>query len=133
MEGLLMPWRTERLGAVILFIWLAGLLGGCATGGSAQLKQNMLTTAGFWTADANARQTQLLMQASAQGQFSSYTVAGRKYYLYPDTDSNTLYIGDEAAYQKYVAMQQDKRLCRSLDVDSGTALWECVRDLQKGK
>jgi hypothetical protein len=133
MEDPLLLWRTKRPAAALLFILLAGLLGGCATGGSAQLKQNMLTTAGFWTADPNAPQTQLLMQASTPGQFSSYAIAGKKYYLYPDAYSNTLYMGDEAAYQRYVAMQQDKRLCRSLDVDSGTALWECVRDLQRGK
>ncbi len=48
-------------------------------------------------------------------QFVTYYVGGEKYYVYADRISNALYIGDEAAYQRFLSKTTDKKLCQSLD------------------
>ncbi len=127
-----MLWSTQKVKITMLIILLAGLLGGCAAGwpASPAVKDQALRGAGFWPMEADTPKSQIVMQGSPQGQFSSYEVEGRRYYVYPDPHSNTLFVGNETAYQRYISRQQDKQLCGALDAESGAALSDCLRKLE---
>ena len=131
--------QIKRLNAAILLLLLPVLLNGCA-GAVGQPTQNMvineymLTSAGFGKLDVNdtTPSRQALWDASMPGQFITYYVGDRKYYVYADKISNALFIGDEAAYQKFQTKVGDKRLCQSLDATDSSAFWSCYQEFQKG-
>jgi hypothetical protein len=82
--------------------------------------------------NATTPNRQALWDASMPGQFITYYVGGRKYYVYADRISNALFIGDEAAYQKFQTKVGDKKLCQSMDATDSTAFWSCYQEFQKG-
>lgn len=140
MGGMMITWKNKKFGICILLITLAMGLNGCATvdqGTENQvINEYMLTSAGFGKLDVNAQtpNRQALWDASIPGKFVTYYVGGVKYYVYADRISNALYIGDEAAYQRFSAKTTDKRLCQSLDAPSdSSAFWSCYQEFQKDK
>jgi hypothetical protein len=125
--------------AAIWLIFVILLFSGCAaeqasTQGRA-INEYMLTDAGFGALPVNETTPNrvALYDASGKGTFTTYIQDGNRYYVYIDTFSRTLYIGDEAAYQKYLSMQKDKNLCRSLDATNSAPFWSCFQEFQKGK
>ena len=137
----MIAWRTKKVSAaVILLIMLGVWLNGCATVDQRTenqvINEYMLTTAGFRKLDVNATtpNRQALWDASMPGKFITYYINGEKYYVYADRISYALYIGDEAAYQRFSAKTTDKRLCQSLDAPSdSSAFWSCYQEFQKDK
>jgi hypothetical protein len=128
----------ERLGAATLVILLTILFGGCAGGPVTQdlvIKEYLLTDAGFGKLDVNdtTPKRQALMEAVPKGQFVTYRLEGNKWYVYADEASNAIYLGDEAAYQRYVSKVKDKRLCQSLDAENSAPFWSCFQEMQGGK
>ena len=131
--------KKNRLSLAILLMALAVLLNGCA-GVVAEPVQNavvneyMLTSAGFGKLDVNdtTPNRQALWDASMPGQFITYYVGGQKYYVYADRISNALFIGDEAAYQRFQTKVGDKKVCQSLDATDSSAFWSCYQEFQKG-
>jgi hypothetical protein len=124
--------------AAIWLIFFILLFSGCAGGQATQTRtvnEYMLTDAGFGKLPVNETTPNrvALYNASGTGHFTSYIQDGNKYYVYIDPFSRTLYIGDEAAYQKFVSMEKDKSLCRSLDASDSSAFWSCFQEFQKGK
>ncbi len=121
-----------RLGAAILLLWLIIPAGGCTVTVPYEdraIKNTLLKDAGFWQVDAANPKRQELMDATPKWQFVSYKLDGDKYYVY--ADEFNLYLGDEAAYQKYVSMVKDKRLCQSLDASDWGPFWSCFEEYQK--
>ena len=53
------------------------------------------------------------------------------YHAYPDKRSNVLYVGDQAAYDKYAAMAQDKKVCQRVDAPDSSGFWGCFQEMQK--
>ena len=128
--------EMRKSGPVILLLWLAVLLNGCSTGPSTQnvvVTDYLLTDAGFAKLDVNdtTPHRQALLNATIKGQFIAYRTGDNWYYVYGDESSNALYLGDEAAYQRYLAKTQDKRVCQTLDASQGTAFWSCFQEFQK--
>ena len=135
----MITWKKNRVSLAILLITLAVLLNGCAgvVGEPVQnavVNEYMLTEAGFGKLDVNdtTPKRQALWDASMPGQFIAYYLDGRKYYVYADRISNAIFIGDEAAYQKFQTKVGDKRLCQSLDATDSSAFWSCYQEFQKG-
>lgn len=131
-----MFWGTARFCAAILLIWSTILLGGCTVTTPYEdraIKGSLLKDAGFWQLDLTTPSRQELMAASPKGQFVSYQLDGEKYYVYADQSGFVLYMGDEAAYQKYLSMVRDKKLCQSLDATDWGPFWACFEEYQKGR
>jgi hypothetical protein len=92
----------------ILVLWLTVLLNGCTSGPSTQKLVDtdfLLMDAGFakWEVNDTNPQRQALLNATIKGQFMTYRNDDKLYYVYGDKSSRVLYVGDEAAYQKYRA------------------------------
>ena len=63
-----------------------------------------------------------------------YERDGQKLYAYGDKDSRVLYIGDDAAYERYLALAKGREICQ---VDSGggvdsTSFWNCMDSYRQG-
>lgn len=133
-----MVWRKERIMAALL-LFLVGLpLIGCTAEATSQervINEYLLKDAGFTPLPVNDKtpNRQALMAASPAGKFINYKVGSNKYYVYNDARSHTLYIGDEAAYQKFVTKVSDKKLCQSLDAQQSVPFWSCFQDFQKAR
>jgi len=135
---LMMFWNKERFIAAILLVLFAFPLCGCAgleteTSQDRVITQYLLREAGFAKLEVNdtTPKRQALMDATPQGQFTTYRMDGKKYYVYNDKSSQALYFGDEAAYQKVVSMVNDKKLCQSMDATQSAAFWSCFEEFQK--
>ncbi len=125
--------------AIILLLLLPVLLTSCAGAISQNtpnkvINEYMLTSAGFAKLDVNdtTPNRQALWDASMPGQFITYYVGDRKYYVYADNMTKALFVGDEAAYQKFQTKVGDKKLCQSLDATDYSAFWSCYQEFQKG-
>ncbi len=126
--------RKETLSAVVLVLWLAVLSAGCTVTVPYEdraIKENLLDNAGFWPVDTGTPDGRSLLDSTPRGQFVSYQVEGSKYYVYAGPSGRTVYLGNEAAYQKYLAMVRDKKLCQSLDATDWGPFWACFQEYQK--
>ncbi len=134
-----MPWSKARFNTVVLFVLFAVMFAACAEVQQSTERQvvseYMLTEAGFGKLDVNdtTPNRQALLDAVPRGQFLNYRLDGVDYYVYANRISHALYIGDEAAYRKYQAMTNDRRLCQRLDAAEGAPFWSCLQDMQTGK
>ena len=135
-------WRQARSKTAIGFILVAILFYGCAGGqirpGGQPLQEvvideYMLTKAGFTPYKPNMEtpKTQALLDALPSGQVTTFTGNGKIYHAYPDKRSNTLYVGDQDAYDKYVSMAQGKQVCQRVDAPDSSGFWGCFQELQQ--
>jgi len=136
MEDSIMFWNKERFIAAILLVLFAFLLCGCAGMETVQnrvVTEYLLRQAGFAKLEVNdtTPSRQALMTAIPPGQFTAYSMDGKKYYVYKDEPSRALYFGDEAAYQKFASLVGDKRLCQSMDATQSAPFWSCFQEFQK--
>jgi hypothetical protein len=128
--------------AAICLIFITMLIYGC-TGGQiypgAQTTQGevieeyMLTKAGFksYKPNMDTPKTQALLDAMPSGQITTFRRGGQVYHAYPDKLSNTLYVGDQAAYENYVSMAQDKKVCQRVDAPDSSGFWGCFQEMQQ--
>jgi len=134
--------RQARSKTAIGFILVAILFYGCAGGqletGGQPLREDvvdeyMLTKAGFipYKPNMETPKTQALLDALPSGQVTTFTGDGKAYHAYPDKGSNTLYVGDQAAYDKYVSMAQGKKVCQRVDAPDSSGFWGCFQELQQ--
>jgi hypothetical protein len=135
-------WRQARSMQAIGFILVAILFYGCAGGqvesGGQPLRavvidEYMLTTAGFQKYKPNMEtpRTQALLDALPAGQVTTFRANGVAYHAYPDKGSNILYVGDQAAYDKYVSMAQGKKVCQRVDAPDSSGFWGCFQEMQR--
>ncbi|MFA5109849.1 MAG: hypothetical protein WC443_00435 [Desulfobaccales bacterium] len=129
-------WRKVGLVAV----WLvcgALLFCGCAERQAAVRDQvtteYLLSQAGFTQYKPNMEtpKTQALLDALPGGQITTFNANGVPYHAYPDKLSNVLYVGDAAAYQKYVGLAQGRNLCQRVDAPNSEGFWVCFQELQQ--
>jgi len=141
-EDMVANWRQARYKAAIGFILVAILFYGCAGGqvesGGQPLRavvidEYMLTTAGFQKYKPNMEtpKTQALLDALPSGQVTTFRANGIAYHAYPDKGSNTLYVGDQAAYDKYVSMAQGKKVCQRVEAPDSSGFWGCFQEMQQ--
>ncbi|MBU4354337.1 MAG: hypothetical protein KKD99_05900 [Proteobacteria bacterium] len=135
-EGMVANWRQARSHAVIGLIFLTILFWGC---GGMQPLQDQVTTeyllnqAGFTQYKPNMEtpKTQALLDALPEGQVTTFRANGVAYHAYPDKRSNVLYVGDQAAYEKYASMAQDKKVCQRVDAPDSSGFWGCFQEMQQ--
>lgn len=131
-------WKQAGSIAVIGLIFL-GILGCAAGGGGMQPLQDQVTTeymlgqAGFTPYKPNMEtpRTQALLDALPEGQVTTFRANGVAYHAYPDKRSNILYVGDQAAYEKYAGMSTDKKVCQRVDAPDSSGFWGCFQEMQQ--
>jgi hypothetical protein len=120
---------------IILFYGCAGgqIYPGAQTTQGVVIEEYMLTKAGFKPHKPNMEtpKTQALLDAMPSGQITTFRRGGEVYHAYPDKLSNTLYVGDQAAYENYVSMAQDKKVCQRVDAPDSSGFWGCFQEMQQ--
>jgi len=124
---------------LIFFTLLFYGCGGAYPGGGGQTTESvvideyMLTKAGFTSYKPNMEtpRTQALLDALPSGQVTTFTGDGKVYHAYPDKLANTLYVGDQGAYDKYVSMAQGKKVCQRVDAPDSSGFWGCFQEMQQ--
>ncbi len=133
-------WRQAGSIAVIglIFLGILGCAGGGGGGGMQPLQSQvtteyMLSQAGFTQYKPNMEtpRTQALLDALPEGQVTTFRANGVAYHAYPDKRSNVLYVGDQAAYDKYAGMAQDKKVCQRVDAPDSSGFWGCFQEMQQ--
>jgi hypothetical protein len=131
-------WSTARANAAICLIFFTILVCSCAERQAALRDQvtteYLLNKAGFQPYKPNMEtpKSQALLDALPSGQITTFNANGIPYHAFPDKLSNTLYIGDQTAYQNYVALAKGKNLCQRVDAPNSAGFWSCFQELQKG-
>ncbi len=129
-----------------IFLILVVILGvGCGGGGPIASRdqhleqqvgtESLLQQAGFkrWQVNQTMPQQEALLSALPKRTLITYERDGEKLHAYGDKDSRTLYIGNEAAYQRYLALAQGREVCEQREggVDSAK-FWGCMDELRQG-
>ena len=129
-------WRQAGSIAVIGLIFLSLL--GCGGGGMQPLQDQvtteyLLNQAGFTPNKPNMEtpKTQALLDALPEGEITTFRANGVAYHAYPDKRSNILYIGNQAAYEKYAAMARGKNLCQRVEAPDSAGFWGCFQEMQQ--
>jgi hypothetical protein len=125
--------------ATICLILIVILGYGCGGGGpiasrDQHLQQQtgtvyFLQQAGFKRYQVNQTmpQQEALLAALPKRTVTTYVRDGKKLYAYGDKDSGTLYIGDDAAYQRYLALAKGRGVCEVRAGGSESAnFWNCM-------
>jgi hypothetical protein len=128
--------RQPRAKAFICLVFFMALFWGC---GGMQPLQDQVTTeylleqAGFvkYRPNMETPRTQALLDALPGGQVTTFRANGVAYHAYPDKRSNVLYVGDEAAYQKYAGMATEKNVCRRVEAPNSAGFWSCFQEMQQ--
>lgn len=125
---------VAAIGLILVII----LGSGCA--GSKQIAQEQVGTeyllqqAGFrkWQINQNMPQQEALLSTLPKRTLVNYQRDGEKLHAYGDKDTRTLYIGDEAAYQRYLALAQGKEGCEQ-QVGGGESakFWGCMDEYRQ--
>ncbi len=95
----------------------------------------LLQQAGFkkYQVNQNMPQQEALISALPKRTVTVYERDGQKLYAYGDKDSKTLYVGDEIAYQRYLALAQGRNVCRVQAGGSESAnFWSCMDQYRQG-
>ena len=129
-------WRKAGFNAAIFLVLFAMLFNGCAAGQSTQqvvITEYLLKDAGFkpWDVNMQTPKSQALLNSIPKGKIVTYQADGGVYHVYGDENSKTLYIGDTAAYQKYLSMAKGKQLCERVDATNSQQFWSCFDEFQK--
>ncbi len=146
MADLMANWRRKALVRAIFLIVAAVLMNGCAGGdvtltetGGQTLSQDvttedLLTMAGFKGFGVNDETPNLraLMMNIPAGQLTTYDRGGETYHVYADEGSKTIYIGDDAAYRRYLALGRDRKLCQPVKGSNPEAFWQCMQEYRAG-
>jgi hypothetical protein len=125
--------RGNQLIFLILFaVWCSACAGGQTTQ-QVVVTEYLLKDAGFKPYEVNDEtpKRQALVNSLPPGKISTFIADGTVYHIYVDEKSPTLYIGDAAAYQKYLSMAQGKQLCERVDATASAPFWSCFDDFQK--
>jgi hypothetical protein len=131
--------KNARVDAAVGLLLLLLLLVGCAPGpglspptadqpGASPLY--LLTGAGFqkWEVNDETPKRAALYNNIPPGKIVTYMADGNVYHAYADPDSKSLYVGDEAAYQKYLSMSQGRQLCERVMGQNNQEFWTCFEE-----
>jgi len=107
--------RVRWVGALLVTV-LVLALAGCAVVKEVQKneaadKEQLLAAAGFQVKLADTPQKMAHLQTLTQRKLITHERNGKVYYLYADAlNCKCLYVGDEAAYQRFQQMQIDRQV-----------------------
>jgi hypothetical protein len=100
------------------------------------MTEYLLENAGFqkWPVyEDYTRERAALMRSIPKGQITTFRMNGSVYHVYNDEDSQTLYVGDELAYQRYLSLAQRGNVCRRVEGSSGEQFWACFQEYEQRK
>lgn len=126
---------------IALLLILTGViaigLAGCATGPAVtapgRTMPEMLQEAGFKASPANTPQKMAYLQTCPKDTLMIHTRPGAKVYCFVDPATNSMYMGDEAAYQRLqdlLGKQQQK--IEEQRIESDPQFWPLWVDRQGG-
>ena len=129
--------RQAGFNALLLLVFLAIFLHGCAGGQTTQnlvMTEYFLEKAGFqrWNVNDTTPERQALMNSIPRGKITTFEKRGGTYHVYTDEAAQRLYVGDDAAYQKYVSISQGRKLCERVVAPDSSQFWTCYDEYQKG-
>jgi hypothetical protein len=142
-EGMMANRRQARSNAAMGLIFFTILFYGCSGGQQIYpggqttkgvvIEEYMLIKAGFKSYKPNMEtpKTQALLSALPDGQVTTFRANGVAYHAYPDKRSNILYVGDQAAYDNYVSMARDQKVCQRVDAPDSAGFWSCFQEMQQ--
>jgi hypothetical protein len=92
-----------------------------------------LEQAGFKKLDVNMEtpQRQALLNAIPRGKIITYRRDGKTYHVFGSEGTQTIYLGDEAAYQRYLATATGRQLCERVDASESSKFWACYDEYQQ--
>jgi len=128
--------KQAGFSALLLLAFLALLLPGCAGGPATQdlvMTEYFLEKAGFekWAVNDTTPKRQALLNSIPRGKITTYEKGGVTYHAYTDEAAQRLYVGDDAAYQKYVSISQGRKLCERVTAPDSSQFWTCYDEYQK--
>ena len=90
----------------------------------------LLTTAGFKRLEVNedTPKRQALLNSIPPGKLTTFERGSEVYHAYADEGSSVLYIGDNAAFQRYLALGRHRKLCQRVPRTSQAKFWECMQE-----
>ena len=125
--------------ASMLWIGCGGGAGPIASGQQHEQQQvgteYFLQQAGFrkYQVNQNMPQQEALLSALPKRTVTTYERDGQKLYAYGDKDTRTLYIGDDAAYQRYLSLAQGRQVCQVRTGGTESAsFWNCMDEYRQG-
>ncbi|MDD3581725.1 MAG: hypothetical protein PHW74_11975 [Desulfobacca sp.] len=132
--------------AAVLLIFLSLLLAGCAGGGETRYEtggqtlsqevttEYLLKSAGFqkWDINQNTPSRQALLMALPPGKITTYKRNGQTYHAYADVGSSNIYVGDDAAYQRYLSLAGKRQVCERVTGANQVQFWSCMEESQQG-
>jgi hypothetical protein len=138
--------RITGLSASICLLLISLLWIGCGGGRGpiasekAHIQQQVgteyfLRQAGFKRYQVNQTmpQQEALLSALPKRTVTTYERDGKKLYAYGDKGSGTLYIGDDAAYHRYLALAKGRDVCEVKAGGGESAnFWNCMDQYRQG-
>jgi hypothetical protein len=130
---------AARLLILVSLISLVSLLWSGPAAADRQKKQEQVVTeylleqAGFdkWRVTYDMPKREALLSALPKGTIVTYRADGKVYHTYGDHTARIIYVGDEAAYQRYLSLAEKKNLCERREggesPPSGPASMRCGR------
>jgi hypothetical protein len=128
--------QETRVNVAVGIIFLIMLFCGCAGSPTTQqmvVSEYMLQNAGFqkWDVNEETPKRAALMNNIPKGQITTFTSNGTVYHVYSDEQSKTLYVGDAAAYQKYLSMAHGQNICQRVEGSNNSQFWSCFDEYQQ--
>jgi hypothetical protein len=125
----------NRCIAALLFLFPTLLLSACAGGQATQnlvMTEYFLEKAGFqkWNVNDTTPKWQALLESIPREKIVTYQRDGTTYHVYTDVAAQKLYVGDEAAYQRYLSISQGRKLCERVTAPDSSQFWSCYDEYQ---
>ena len=126
--------QAEFFGAFWLILFTL-VFSACAGGQGTQhlvVTEYFLKDAGFkpWDVNDTTPKRQAILNSIPREKIVTFKGDAGVYHVYADEGSKTLYVGDEAAYQKYLSLSKGRQLCERVDAPNSAAFWSCFDEAQ---
>jgi hypothetical protein len=131
---------AARLLILVSLISLVGLLWSGSAAADRQKKQEQVVTeylleqAGFdkWRVTYDMPKREALLSALPKGTIVTYRADGKVYHTYGDHSARIIYVGNEAAYQRYLSLAEKKNLCERREGGESPHFWSCFDEMRQG-
>jgi hypothetical protein len=125
--------------AAICLILVTALWNGYAVADRQNLQEQVVTEyllekAGFakWQVNQDTPKREALLSALPKRIIVTYRRDGSTYHAYGDKDSRIIYVGDEAAYQRYLDLAQGRKVCERREGGGSAKFWSCFDEYRQG-
>jgi hypothetical protein len=98
------------------------------------MTEYLLEQAGFdkWRVPYDAPKREALLSALPKGVIVTYRADGKVYHTYGDHTARIIYVGDDAAYQRYLSLAEKKNLCERREGGESPHFWSCFDEQRQG-